>query len=228
MPHSNAHAHRKHKLKPQQHGSQQYGPQQHGPAQGHGSEQGQWLKAATSQLSLAVLLALSILALIAVPAGAATSTAADTGSVGFQETPATNPGLRASIASDGRTAIAPAGAPLQVQQAIWAANKITNKPYLYGGGHRRWRDRGYDCSGTISFALHGGDLLDSPLDSSSFMKWGEAGPGGWITIYTNRGHAYAVIAGLRLDTSGPGERGPRWRGEERSPKSFKVRHPAGF
>ncbi|MBI4898573.1 MAG: hypothetical protein HY827_09460 [Actinobacteria bacterium] len=185
-------------------------------------------KTTKSRLALAAILSLIILSLIAVPAEGATSKAADTGSVGFQETPATNPGLRASIAADGRTAIAPAGAPLEVQQAIWAANKITTKPYVYGGGHRRWTDRGYDCSGTVSFALHGGNLLDSPLDSSSFMKWGDAGPGAWITIYTNRGHAYAVIAGLRLDTSGPGERGPRWRSAERDGKGFRVRHPVGL
>ncbi len=185
-------------------------------------------KTTKSRLALSALLSLVAIFLIAVPAEGATSKASDTGSVGFQETPATNPGLRATISADGRTAIAPAGAPLQVQQAIWAANKITRKPYVYGGGHRRWNDRGYDCSGTISFALHGGNLLDSPLDSSSFMKWGDAGPGAWITVYTNPGHAYVVIAGLRLDTSGPGERGPRWRSTERNGKGFRLRHPAGF
>jgi hypothetical protein len=115
-----------------------------------------------------------------------------------------------------------------VQKAIWAANQITTKPYIYGGGHKAFKSRGYDCSGTISFALHGGDLLDSPLDSSSFMKWGDAGVGDWITVYTNPGHAYAIIAGLRLDTSGPGERGPRWRKAKRSSSGFKARHPEGL
>jgi hypothetical protein len=125
-------------------------------------------------------------------------------------------------------AYAPENAPLAVQQAIWAANKLRQKPYIYGGGHQSFRSRGYDCSGTVSFALHGAGLLDSPLDSSSFMKWGERGRGQWITVYTNPGHAFTIIAGLRLDTSGPGESGPRWRTEARSLRGYKVRHPEGF
>lgn len=173
-------------------------------------------------------LAFLVLAIFAAPAFAETAGSPGGGGTGFAPTPATNPGLRASISADGRNAIAPAGAPLEVQKAIWAANQINRKPYVYGGGHRRWRDRGYDCSSTVSYALHGGGLLDSPLDSSSFMKWGEAGAGAWITVYANPGHAYAVIAGLRLDTSGRGERGPRWRAEQRSTKGYRVRHPLGF
>ena len=126
------------------------------------------------------------------------------------------------------TTIPPAIAPEPVKQAIYAANRITTKPYVYGGGHRRWRSRGYDCSGSVSYALHGGGLLLRPLDSSSFMRWGERGPGAWITVYTNPGHAFTVIAGLRFDTSGPGERGPRWRTGVRSSSSFRARHPLGF
>jgi cell wall-associated NlpC family hydrolase len=125
-------------------------------------------------------------------------------------------------------AYAPENAPLAVQQAIWAANKLRNKPYVYGGGHRSFRSRGYDCSGTVSFALHGGGLLESPLDSGSFMKWGERGRGQWITVYTNPGHAFVVIAGIRLDTSGAGESGPRWRIEARSTSGYRARHPEGF
>lgn len=178
--------------------------------------------------SLVTTLALLVLAIFAASASAETAGSAGSGAATFAPTPATHPGLRAAISADGRTAVAPVGAPLQVQKAIWAANEINRKPYIYGGGHRRWRDRGYDCSSTVSYALHGGGLLDSPLDSSSFMKWGESGPGAWITVYTNPGHAYAVIAGLRLDTSGSGERGPRWRAEERSPMGYRVRHPLGF
>jgi hypothetical protein len=152
----------------------------------------------------------------------------------------TVPGTVAKLMPDG-SAAAPADAPIQVQQAIWAANKIQDKPYVYGGGHRRFEDRGYDCSGTVSYALKGGDLLDSPLDSSSFMKWGARGKGQWITVYTNPGHAYVVIAGLRLDTSAAAarvtstrrfkkanERGPRWRPTERSSRGYKRRHPVGF
>jgi hypothetical protein len=109
-------------------------------------------------------------------------------------------------------AAAPADAPPQVQNAIWAANELQEMPYKYGGGHRRFIDNGYDCSGTVSWALHFAGLLDSPLDSSSFMRWGERGPGQWITVYTNPGHAYVVIAGLRFDTSQPddGKSGPGW------------------
>ena len=141
--------------------------------------------------------------------------------------------LRPTVPGDvgvirGNIAYAPENAPLAVQQAIWAANKLRNKPYVYGGGHQSFRSRGYDCSGTVSFALHGGGLLDSPLDSSSFMKWGERGRGQWITVYTNPGHAFVVIAGIRLDTSGAGESGPRWRTEVRSLRGYKARHPEGF
>jgi cell wall-associated NlpC family hydrolase len=125
-------------------------------------------------------------------------------------------------------AYAPAAAPIEVQRAIWAANTLRDKPYVYGGGHRSFRSRGYDCSGTVSFALNAAGLLDSPLDSGSFMRWGERGAGRWITVYTNPGHAFVVIAGLRLDTSGPGESGPRWREALRSTRGFKARHPELF
>jgi hypothetical protein len=137
----------------------------------------------------------------------------------------TTPTPQAVISKDRRSAIPPESAPDQVKKAIYAANRITKKPYRYGGGHRRWRDSGYDCSGSVSYALHGGGILESPLFSSLFMRWGEAGRGQWITVYTNPGHAYVVIAGLRFDTSGPGERGPRWRLGARSSRGFVARHP---
>jgi hypothetical protein len=123
---------------------------------------------------------------------------------------------------------APAGAPRAVVRAIRASNKLQDKPYLYGGGHKAFVDTAYDCSGAVSFALHGGRLLPSPLDSSSLARWGVAGPGSWITVYANAGHAYAVIAGLRLDTSGTGGRGPRWLTVQRDPSDFVARHPAGL
>jgi len=138
----------------------------------------------------------------------------------------TVPGSRA-VFRDG-IAYAPAAAPIQVQEAVWAANDLLDKPYVYGGGHRSFVSRGYDCSGTVSYALNGADLLDAPLDSTGFMSWGEAGKGDWITVYTNPGHAFVVIAGLRLDTSGPGERGPRWRPGKYSTRGFKARHPENF
>jgi cell wall-associated NlpC family hydrolase len=142
--------------------------------------------------------------------------------------PAPVPGAVAQLAADGRSAVAPAAAPEPVKKAIAAANRITSKPYRYGGGHRRFNDRGYDCSGAISYALRGGALLASPLDSRAFRRWGAAGRGQWITVYTNPGHAYVVIAGLRFDTSGPGERGPRWRGAARSSRGYTARHPEGL
>jgi cell wall-associated NlpC family hydrolase len=138
----------------------------------------------------------------------------------------TVPGERA-VFRDG-IAYAPAAAPVEVQEAVWAANDLLGKPYVYGGGHKSFRSAGYDCSGTVSYALNGAGLLDSPLDSTSFMSWGDAGKGTWITVYTNPGHAFVVIAGLRLDTSGPGESGPRWRPGKYATRGFKSRHPENF
>jgi cell wall-associated NlpC family hydrolase len=129
---------------------------------------------------------------------------------------------------EGREAVAPEGAPQQVVDAIAAANRLTRKPYRYGGGHQRFRDSGYDCSGAVSYVLHGAGLLDRPLDSSGLARWGRRGRGGWITVYANAGHAYVVIAGLRFDTSGRGESGPRWRSERRSPRRYAARHMEGL
>jgi hypothetical protein len=162
-----------------------------------------------------------------------------TGGAAFPPAHIVVPGSVAQELPDG-TAAAPADAPIQVQKAIWAGNRIQHKPYVYGGGHARFRSRGYDCSGTVSYALHGAGLLHSPLDSSSFMSWGRHGRGQWITVYTNPGHAFMVIAGLRLDTSRAGvsassvaapsalESGPRWRPAWRPSRGFVRRHPAGF
>jgi hypothetical protein len=152
------------------------------------------------------------------------------------------PGAKAAMLADG-TAAAPAHAPAQVKQAIWAANSLQALPYRYGGGHNLKFDvaKGADCSGTVSFVLHAAGLLKTPLDSGSFMSWGKRGKGAWITVFTNPGHAYVKIAGLRLDTSFAGmsrddaaiaasafERGPRWRPMERSPMGFVKRHPLSF
>jgi cell wall-associated NlpC family hydrolase len=164
------------------------------------------------------------------PAPASSTPQDEAGGAAFGSVPAmlhpTVPG-DVGVIRDG-IAYAPANAPLAVQQAIWAANRLRHQPYVYGGGHQSFRSRGYDCSGTVSYALHAAGLLSSPLDSSSFMHWGERGRGQWITVYTNPGHAWAIIAGMRLDTSGPGESGPRWRTEARSASGFRVRHPLGF
>lgn len=140
----------------------------------------------------------------------------------------TVPGALATLR--GTRAIAPASAPLAVKQVIAAANRIRTTPYVWGGGHRTWVDTGYDCSGSVSYALHGGKLLETPLVSGSFATWGEPGPGKWITIYANKAHVYMVVAGLRFDTGGDieGETGPRWHAEPPYPKGFVVRHPVGY
>ena len=140
----------------------------------------------------------------------------------------TNATEKAVLSSDGRTAIAPDSAPQEVKDVVAAANRITRKPYRYGGGHGRWEDSGYDCSGAVSYALHGADLVDSPMPSSGFMRWAEAGRGKWITTYAHSGHMYVVVAGLRFDTSGDCEKGPRWREETRSTRGFTARHPEGL
>jgi cell wall-associated NlpC family hydrolase len=131
-------------------------------------------------------------------------------------------------------AVAPEGAPKEVVKAIKAANEINKMPYRYGGGHSgKKKEKGYDCSGAISHALRGGKMLKEPLDSGGFTKWGKKGKGEWITVYANGGHAYAVIAGLRFDTSSAGaaggnQNGPRWWKEKASTKGFKARHPSGL
>jgi hypothetical protein len=142
--------------------------------------------------------------------------------------PAPAPTAHAALASDGRTALAPSGAPLAVQAAIAAANRINRKPYRYGGGHARFRDSGYDCSGTVSYVLHAAGVLRRPRASGDLMRFGARGHGRWITVYANGGHAFMVIAGLRFDTSGPGPSGPRWRAQGRSARGYTVRHPVGL
>ena len=156
-----------------------------------------------------------------------TDGAGGNGGAGVGDAPA-NSGDTAEISADGKTAVAPANAPDEVKQAIAAANKITDKPYKYGGGHGDFEDSGYDCSGAVSYALHGAGLLDQPLDSTGFMSWGESGAGEWITVYGKSSHAYIVIAGARFDTSGEGEEGPRWRSEKASTSGYAVRHPEGL
>jgi hypothetical protein len=152
-----------------------------------------------------------------------------TGGMSPAEVDVCTPTAKAKLLSNGML-VPPKSAPARVKAVIAAANKIRSKPYLYGGGHARWWDRGYDCSGAVSFALHGGHFLESPLPSGPLEKWGLAGEGRWITVYANGGHAYAVIAGFRWDTSGDegGETGPRWHEELRDNIGFVARHPAGY
>ena len=136
-------------------------------------------------------------------------------------------GPRARVRPDG-TAVAPDNAPEVVRRVILAANEIAKFPYKWGGGHGAWRDNGYDCSGSVSFALAGAGLLRSPLTSGAFMNYGAPGQGRWITIYANNGHIFMFVAGLRFDTSGQGRAGTRWQAESRSTAGFAVRHIPGL
>jgi Putative peptidoglycan binding domain len=136
----------------------------------------------------------------------------------------------ATLDPDTGLATAPADAPAVVQQVIAAGNAIIGKPYRYGGGHGKWEDSGYDCSGSDSYALHGGGLIDQPMDSSEFESFGEAGPGQWITIYANSGHSFMVVAGLRFDTgyNDSSSTGPKWNTQMRPDDGYVVRHPDGL
>ncbi len=129
-------------------------------------------------------------------------------------------------------AAAPMSAPAAVQAIVWAGNQIIGLPYIFGGGHGSFTSPGYDCSGTVSFALHGASLLPTPEDSSEFMVWGSHGVGRWVTIFSNAGHAYMTVAGLRLDTSAAddptNQQGPRWRPLRPGNGGFTVRHPLGL
>jgi cell wall-associated NlpC family hydrolase len=158
-----------------------------------------------------------------------TSSTADDGggaSTDATETPTTTAGD--AYVNDEGLAVAPADAPAEVQAIIAAGNRIASKPYRYGGGHGRWRDSGYDCSGSISYALHGAGLLRLPLDSGSFMSWGGRGRGEWVSVFANAGHAYMVVAGLRFDTSARKASGSRWTETMRSARGYRIRHPEGL
>jgi cell wall-associated NlpC family hydrolase len=138
------------------------------------------------------------------------------------------PATGKAIVGDDGLAVAPADAPPQVQAIIEAGNRIATKPYKYGGGHGKWEDSGYDCSGSMSYAFHGAGMLDEALDSTGFMSWGEPGKGQWVTIYAKGSHAFMVVAGLRFDTSGRSDQGTRWQAKMRSTSGYTVRHPEGL
>jgi hypothetical protein len=127
-------------------------------------------------------------------------------------------------------AVAPPGAPAAVVAAINAGNAIHGRPYVWGGGHASFDSRGYDCSGAVSYVLHAAGMLASPLPSGPLMSWGLSGKGRWISVMANPSHTYAVVAGLRWDTSsyGSGGSGPRWRATKRRPRGFAVRHWSGY
>jgi hypothetical protein len=151
------------------------------------------------------------------------------GGAGTEQTTAAPVGESATIGPDGR-AVAPASAPPAVQQVIAAANAIVGKPYRYGGGHGNWEDSGYDCSGSESYALHGANLIERPMDSTEFTSFGVAGEGTWITSYANSGHSFLVVAGLRFDTgyNNSTSSGPKWSTQMRPSDGYTVRHPEGL
>ncbi len=197
-----------------------------------------------------ILPSLAVLALGAVPEAASASgggaspgnptATRSSGGVGISHAPVapsapsrpTVPGFSGKIVHG--VAYAPAYAPIQVQRAIWAGNQIRKKPYIWGGGHSSFKAAGYDCSGAVSYVLHAAGLLKIPDDSSDFMSWGKKGLGQWITVYTNPGHAFIEIAGIRFDTSSEADphpssgSGPRWRPLYPSPPGFSARHPLGY
>jgi cell wall-associated NlpC family hydrolase len=137
------------------------------------------------------------------------------------------PGAKGSVTADG-FAVPPRSAPAVVKDVIAAGNRIAKTPYKWGGGHASWDDSGYDCSGSVSYALHGAGLLDTPLVSGDLANWGARGRGRWITIYANPDHVYMVVAGMRFDTSARSRTGSRWTLEQRASEGFSVTHPAGL
>jgi hypothetical protein len=196
-----------------------------------------------------ILPSLAVFALAAAPeasaAGGGTGASSpqatpSSGGVGIGQAPVapsgpahpTVPGFTAKIVHG--LAYAPAYAPIQIQRAIWAGDRIRKKPYIWGGGHASFKAAGYDCSGAVSYVLHAAGLLKIPDDSSGFMAWGKKGIGRWITVYTNPGHAFIEIAGIRFDTSAesdphpPPGSGPRWRPLYPDPAGFQPRHPLAY
>jgi Putative peptidoglycan binding domain len=154
-------------------------------------------------------------------------TAVDSSAPAPEAVPVAAPTQKATVGPDDLATL-PISAPPEVRAIIESGNQIAAKPYKYGGGHGRWNDSGYDCSGSMSYALHGAGLLDEALDSSGFMTWGDPGKGQWVTIYAKGSHSFMRVAGLRFDTSGRSSDGTRWHAEMRSTGGYTVRHPAGL
>jgi hypothetical protein len=182
--------------------------------------------------ALGVLVAL--MGALTVPISPAAGQTGGTGPPGepAATTPNYGPPQKARLTKKGR-AIPPPNAPPAVVNAINYGNLIHKRPYRWGGGHASFDDSGYDCSGAVSYVLWGAGLLTAPMPSGPFMSWGLPGKGAWITVFANKSHMYAVIAGLRWDTSAAGERyrrgsGPRWRATKRKPRGYAIRHYPGY
>jgi cell wall-associated NlpC family hydrolase len=189
---------------------------------------------ANRKLRLALGLALACALSTAAGASAQTGGTPPPGSTEPAPAPAPAPTTGvATLQADG-SAVAPIDAPRQVRKAINAGNRIRTKPYLWGGGHRKFNAKGYDCSGAVSYLLHAAGMLKRPLSSGPLASsWGAPGAGAWITVYANRSHTYIVVAGLRYDTSAVGESlnqgsGPRWRSTARSPAGYTARFYPGL
>jgi cell wall-associated NlpC family hydrolase len=189
----------------------------------------------TTSRNLRLATGLAIACLLATAAGASAQTGGTPppGSTEPAPAPAPAPTYGTATLNPDGSATPPADAPRQVRKAINAGNRIRTKPYLWGGGHRSFKAKGYDCSGAVSYLLHAAGMLKRPLASGPFMRWGAPGIGSWITVYANRGHMYVVIAGLRYDTSAVGESfnqgsGPRWRTTARDPAGYAARYYPGF
>ncbi len=190
-------------------------------------------------IAIAVAAALAPCAALASPGGIGTSSSDEgttTPSPAASEcAPERGGGADGTCAPAGKArlvagkAVAPRGSLRSVKEVIRAANRIRSTPYVWGGGHGHWWDRGYDCSGSVGYALHGGNLLEVSMTSGEMTRWGSAGKGRWITIYANRRHVFAVIAGLRWDTAGDATgTGPRWHEDMVSTRGYVARHPPGY
>jgi len=154
--------------------------------------------------------------------------AASAGATNLSRPDTAGDGVHQATALPNGIALPPLEAPEAVRRMIEAGNVIARSPYVWGGGHGKWVDSGYDCSGSVSFVLASAGFLDSPLASGPLMSWGEPGPGKWVTIYSNPGHVYMVVAGIRFDTSGRQVTGSRWQNELRTNVGFVARHPPGL
>jgi hypothetical protein len=187
----------------------------------------------TTNRKLRLAIGLALTCALATAAGASAQTGGTPPPGSSEPAPAPAPAAGVATLQPDGSAVPPSDAPRQVRKAINAGNRIRTKPYLWGGGHRRFKAKGYDCSGAVSYLLHAAGMLKRPMASGPFMRWRSPGIGQWITVYANRGHMYVVVAGLRYDTSAVGESlnqgsGPRWRSTARSSTGYAARYYPGF
>jgi cell wall-associated NlpC family hydrolase len=162
------------------------------------------------------------------PARASTQTVDPAASAPARRARGDDPALVKADVLENGIALPPLDAPAEVRAIIEAGNAIARTPYKWGGGHGKWQDTGYDCSGSVSFALASAGLLAGPMASGPLMSWGQPGEGRWITVWSNPGHVFLEVAGVRFDTSGTRVTGSRWQATMRSTDGFVARHPAGL